>query len=111
MGCRNDKFKLITKSNRQSSKLTTSVKGSVGEYQEVINFLLKGYYVAKAVDPQCPFDLVVVDKKGKITLLDVKSNTYRKKLKKPHYKKAIGRGRTELQKKLNIKLLMIDPER
>ena len=110
MGCRNGKSKLITKSDNKSIKLTTSIKGSIGEYQEVINFLRKGFYVAKAVDPQCPFDLVVVDKKGKIILLDVKSNTYRKKIKKPHYSKKIGRGRTELQKKLNIKLLMIDHE-
>jgi len=110
MGCRNDKFKLITKSSGQPNKLTTSVKGSIGEYKVIIDYLKKNFYVAKAVDPQCPFDLVVVDRKGNATLLDVKSNTYRKKLKKPHYKKTIGRGRTELQKKLNIKLLMIDHE-
>ena len=55
--------------------------------------------VAKAVDPQCPFDLVIVDQDGVVELLDVKTATYRKKLKKPHYEKRIGRGRTLLQKK------------
>ena len=111
MGCRNDKSKLITKSGHKSSKLATSVKGSIAEHRVIIDFLKKGFYVAKSVDPQCPFDLVVVDKKGKISLIDVKTNTYRKKLKKPHYKKTIGRCPTKLQKKLKIKLVMIDYER
>jgi hypothetical protein len=40
--------------------------------------LNKGYYVAKSLDPQCPFDLIVVNKEGKTRLLDVKSISYRK---------------------------------
>ena len=37
-----------------------------------------GYWCAISLDPQCPFDIVAVDKKGKIRLIDVKVNSYRK---------------------------------
>ena len=110
MGCRNGKSKLITKSGHKSSTIATSIKGSIGEYKVIIDYLSKGYHVAKAVDPQCPFDLVVVDKKGKASLIDVKTNTYRKRVAKPHYSKVINRCPTDAQKKLNIKLVMIDYE-
>ena len=52
----------------------------------------------------------MVDKKGKASLIDVKTNTYRKRVAKPHYSKVIGRCPTDAQKKLNIKLVMIDYE-
>ena len=110
MGNSNNKYRIGTKSNRKTFKLTKSIKGSVGEYQQIVNFLKEGFMVAKAVDVQCPFDLIIVDQDGVIELIDVKTATYRKKLKKPHYEKRIGRGRTLLQKKLNIKLRLVDYE-
>ena len=55
-----------------------TIKGVCSELIAVKDFLRKGYYVARSIDPQCPFDIVVVNKKGKATLLDVKSVSRRK---------------------------------
>ena len=106
MGCRNDKSKLITKSGHKSSTIATSIKGSIGEYKVIIDYLSKGYHVAKAVDPQCPFDLVAVSPDGKIQLLDIKTNTYRKHIKP--YRRKIWRSPTAKQKKLGIKIKLVD---
>jgi uncharacterized protein YfaT (DUF1175 family) len=92
----------------------TSIKGTVGEYLTIANLTKQGYFVAKAVDPACPFDIVIVDKNGKIQLLDIKTNTYRKHKKgkslkdKPKGSYRIHRSPTKEQKKLNIKLYMVD---
>jgi hypothetical protein len=58
--------------------ISRSIKGVCSELVAVKDFLKKGYYVARSMDPQCPFDIIVVDKKGKTTLFDVKSISYRK---------------------------------
>ena len=86
-----------------------SVKGTVGEHKIIIQLLEKGYHVAKAVDPHCPFDLVAVGEKGNIKLIDVKSISYRKNIK-PNWKKAkeINRVRNDKQKKMNVELIMVD---
>ena len=55
-----------------------TIKGVCSELIAAKEFLNKGYYVAKSLDPQCPFDLIVVNKEGKTRLLDVKSISYRK---------------------------------
>lgn len=93
---------------RKSNQLNTSQKGVVGEYIEIANLTKQGYWVAKSCDPACPFDLVVVDKNGNVELLDIKTNTYRKKAKKKHWSKRICRTPTLQQKKLKIKLVMVD---
>ena len=60
------------------------------------------------------FDIVIVDRNGKIKLLDIKTNTYRKNNKgkslknKPKGSYRICRSPTKEQKRLNIKLLMVD---
>jgi len=86
-----------------------SIKGTVGEHKIIIQLLEKGYHVAKAVDPHCPFDLVAVGEKGNIKLIDVKSISYRKNIK-PNWKKAkeINRVRNDKQKKMNVELIMVD---
>ena len=86
-----------------------SIKGTVGEHKIIIQLLEKGYHVAKAVDPHCPFDLVAVGEKGNIKLIDVKSISYRKNTK-PNWKKAkeINRVRNDKQKKMNVELIMVD---
>ena len=107
----NDKSKLSTKFPIQSTKLTKAQKGTIGEYQASVDLTKQGYHVALACNPQCPFDLVAVGEDGEIRLIDVKSNTYRKKSKKT-YKKSlkIYRCPTSKQKKLKIELLMVDNE-
>jgi uncharacterized protein YfaT (DUF1175 family) len=103
-----DKLKI---SERQKK---TSIKGTVTEYEAIANLTRQGYYVAKSCDPACPFDIVIVDKKGKIQLLDIKTNTYRKYKKgkslknKPKKSCLIYRCPTKEQKKLGIKLMMVD---
>tara|TARA_R100000654_G_scaffold30108_1_gene54727 strand:+ start:135 stop:494 length:360 start_codon:yes stop_codon:yes gene_type:complete len=115
MGSRSSKSKLLDKPNSKPTKLSTNIKGTIAEYQEIVNLSRKGLWVAKACDPQCPFDLVTVSPDGKIQLIDVKTNTYRKKnyvCKKGYERKTIGnaisRTPTQKQKKLNIKFLMVD---
>jgi Fe-S-cluster-containing hydrogenase component 2 len=103
-----DKLKI---SERQKK---TSIKGTVTEYEAIAKLTRQGYYVAKSCDPACPFDIVIVDKKGKIQLLDIKTNTYRKYKKgkslknKPKKSCLIYRCPTKEQKKLGIKLMMVD---
>lgn len=90
----------------------TSIKGTVGEYQTIADYTRQGYWVAKSVDPSCPFDLVIVDKNGKMQLIDVKCATFRKHKKgkslkdKPKGTYRISRSPTKLQKKLKVKLKM-----
>ena len=103
-----DKLKI---SERQKK---TSIKGTVTEYETIANLTRQGYYVAKSCDPACPFDIVIVDKNGKIQLIDIKTNTYRKNNKgkslkdKPKGSYKINRSPTKQQKQLGIKLMMVD---
>jgi len=90
----------------------TSIKGTVGEYEAIAKLTKQGYFVAKSVDPACPFDIVIVDRNGKIQLIDIKTNTFRKNKKgkslkdKPKGSYRISRSHTKEQKRLNIKLKM-----
>ena len=91
-----------------SSKLTTAEIGTISEH-EVICQLIKQGMQAKAVSPQCLFDLVAVSPSGKIRLIDVKTSSYRKvkrTIDKSKYKKGlyrINRSPTAKQK-LNIEI-------
>ena len=106
MGNSNHKFVKSTKPGGKPTKLNTHIKGTIGEYQEIVNLTRQGYWVAKSCDPQCPFDLVVVAQDGTIQLLDIKTNTYRKNVKP--YRRKIWRSPTAKQKKLGIKIVMVD---
>ena len=106
MGDSNNKSKQLTQSGVKPVKLSTNIKGTIGEYQEIVNLTRQGYWVAKACDPQCPFDIVAVAPDGTIQLLDIKTNTYRKHIKP--YKRKIWRSPTAKQKKLGIKILMVN---
>ena len=106
MGDSNNKSKQLTQSGVKPIKLSTNIKGTIGEYQEIVNLTRKGYWVAKACDPQCPFDIVAVAPDGTIQLLDIKTNTYRKHIKP--YRRKIWRSPTAKQKKLGIKIVMVN---
>jgi len=106
MGNSNHKFVKSTKPGGKPTKLNTHIKGTIGEYQEIVNLTKAGYWVAKSCDPQCPFDLVAVSPNGDIQLLDIKTNTYRKHIKP--YRRKIWRSPTAKQKKLGIKIIMVD---
>ena len=106
MGNSYHKSKQPIKSGVKPVKLSKNVKGTIGEYQEIVNLTRQGYWVAKSCDPQCPFDLVAVAPDGTIQLLDIKTNTYRKHIKP--YRRKIWRSPTAKQKKLGIKIVMND---
>ncbi len=106
MAFSNNKSKLLAKLPIKHTKLSTNVKGTIGEYQEIVNLTKQGYWVAKSCNPQCPFDLVAVSPDGEIQLLDIKTNTYRKNVKS--YRRKIWRSPTAKQKKLGIKIIMVD---
>lgn len=106
MGVSNNKSKFSTKLPIKHTKLSTNVKGTISEYQEIVNLTRQGYWVAKACDPQCPFDLVAVSPDGDIKLLDIKTNTFRKHILP--YRRKIWRSPTAKQKKLGIKIKLVD---
>ena len=106
MAFSNNKSKLLAKLPIKHTKLSTNVKGTIAEYVEIANLTKQGYWVAKSCDPQCPFDLVAVAQDGTIQLLDIKTNTYRKHIKP--YRRKIWRSPTAKQKKLGIKIIMVD---
>jgi len=87
------------------AKLSKSVKGTISELKAITKLTQNGHWVAKSLDPQCPFDIVAVSKYGKIKLIDVKTISYRKSR---HWK--IHRIPTKKQKALKVELMMIDNE-
>jgi len=89
--------------------ISRSIKGVCSELIAAKEFLNKGYYVAKSLDPQCPFDLIVVNKKGKARLLDVKSISYRKTQSyncKPG--DTINRSASKKQKELGVEIYYVN---
>jgi len=106
MGDRNNKSIKSTKSFKKPTKLNRSLKGVVSEYQCCVDYSKQGKWVFKAIDPQSPCDLITLDVDGKIELIDVKTNTYRKNVKS--YRRKIWRIPTAKQKKLGIKIVMVD---
>ena len=56
-----------------------SIKGAVYEQIAIAKLMRNGYYVAKAIDPQSPFDIISISPTGKIEFIDVKATSYRKK--------------------------------
>jgi hypothetical protein len=89
--------------------ISRSIKGVCSELKAVEEFLKKGYYVARSMDPQCPFDIIVVDKKGKTTLYDIKSVS-RRKTKSYNCKPGdtINRSVSKGQKALGVKIYYIE---
>ena len=81
-----------------NNDFSCTLKGCLAELAVAYKFLKRGYYVSRPLDPSCPFDLVITNKKGKNYLIDVKSISYRKK-----NKSVITRCLTTLQKQLKVR--------
>ena len=47
MGDSHNKSKFTVKLPKQHTKLTTNIKGTIGEYQEIANLTKKGYWIAE----------------------------------------------------------------
>lgn len=80
--------------------MNKSCKGIVGELKVALKYMEKGYWVAASIDPQCPFDLVVVDSKGNIKLIDAKSVSRR--LTGKYKGSKINRKLNDKQKKMKV---------
>ena len=83
-----------------------------GNQRYFIDFFIydtKNFYTVR-----CISDIVIVDKNGKIQLIDIKTITYYKNLRgkslkdKPKGSYKIHRSPTKEQKRLGIKLMMVD---
>jgi len=86
-----------------------TIKGVCSELIAAKEFLKRGYYVAKSLDPQCPFDIVVINKKGKASLFDVKSVSYRKtKSYNCRAGTTINRSVSKKQKSLGVEIYYVN---
>ena len=85
--------------DRESTmKLKDSTKGTMNELRAINEFLKQGCVVCKNVEAQGPFDISVTWPDGRVELLDVKTNSFRKRDGKP-----IHRSLTTAQKALDVK--------
>ena len=80
------------------TKLKDSTKGTVNELRAINEFLKQGCVVCKNVEAQGPFDISVTFPNGKVELLDVKTNSLRKRDGLP-----IHRSLSATQKGLGVK--------
>ena len=85
-----------------------SAKGVMGELTIATKYIRKGYYVAMAMCPHSPFDLVVVDSKGNCKLIDAKTVSIRKSGKQTGQR--INRMQSKKQQEMNIEIEYVDPE-
>ena len=104
MVSRNTKYRGISRSNSKTvSQLSKSAIGAISEYEAICSLVKQGYMVAKAIDPQCIFDLVAIKPDGTVRLIDVKTKSYRKK-----NNHNIHRSPNEKQKQLGVELMVMD---
>ena len=80
----------------------------MGELTIAAKYIRKGYYVAMAMCPHSPFDLVVVDGKGNCKLIDAKTVSIRKRGKQTGQR--INRMQSKKQQEMNIEIEYVDPE-
>ena len=66
----------------------------------------RGYWVSRNIAHDGPFDLVAVDKAGKVILFDVKYVSYKGRRRDA----SSFRARTDLQKVMGVHLLVVDNE-
>lgn len=87
--------------------LSTQQKGAWAEAYALHWLLQRGWWVAFNFSSSGPFDLVAVDRNGKVILLDVKFSSYKGRRKKRRSLRSY-RVRTPLQRSLGIHLFLID---
>ena len=89
---------------------SSSRKGDFAEYYAVTWLWDNGYEVFKNAGCSGPVDIIAMDKKGEIILIDVKTS---RKMFNPDNPETVryknSKVRTEQQIKLGVKLLSFDP--
>ena len=83
-------------------------KGFISHIQAIKFLSDQGYYVFDNFSRLGPCDLIGINEHGEILLVDVKSTSTRKSGALKGY--LITRTPTDLQKKLKIRILMVDEE-
>ena len=83
-----------------------SRKGDFAEYYAVTWLWDHGYEVFQNSGCTGPVDMIAMDKKGNITLIDVKTLHVNNKERSPSLKKT----RTKVQEKLGVKFLGFNPD-
>ena len=79
-------------------------KGDMAEFYAVTWLWDHGYEVFQNAGCTGPIDMIAMDKKGNMVLIDVKT------LPVVEGSKINGAGRSNIQKKLGVKLLRFDPD-
>ena len=92
--------------NQDRFILDMHVKGKEAENLAQIYFLKNGYHVFNNISQHGCIDLIVVNKDNEILKVDVKSVCRRAR-----DGFIINRCRTELQKKLDVKILYVDTDK
>jgi len=87
-------------------KMNSNRKGDFAEYYAVTWLWDNGYEVFQNSGCTGPIDMIAMDKKGNITLIDVKTAHVYKDEKPVHLKHI----RTEKQIELGVKILAFNPE-
>ena len=91
---------------------STSRKGDLAEYYAVTWLWDHGYEVFQNSGCSGPIDMIAMDSKGEIILIDVKTARLKDpKLNDPSFTNGVksNHGRTEHQIKLNVKILLFNP--
>ena len=89
--------------------LSAPQKGAWAEAFALHYMLQRGWWVAYNFSANGPFDLVAVNRDGKVLLLDVKFSSYKGASKKRRSLRSY-RVRTALQKSLGVHLFFIDED-
>lgn len=87
------------------TRIKKTVLGASSELKAAAHFMKQGFHVSRALDPQCPFDLVLTNDKGECALIDVKTISRRKHRPKQSRNRPgdkINRCLSDKQKKMNI---------
>tara|TARA_R100001244_G_C5147180_1_gene128989 strand:- start:247 stop:567 length:321 start_codon:yes stop_codon:yes gene_type:complete len=89
----------------ESELLNRHEKGAWAETWAIAWLLERGFWVARNIAVQGPFDVIAVSKEGKVIIFDVKYSS--KKIKDRSDIRSY-RVRSDLQKALNVRLFFID---
>lgn len=96
------------------NKTNKSRKGDFSEYYAITWLWDQGYEVFQNAGCTGPIDLIAMDKKGNVKLIDVKTATTHSKYNntdKVKEKLQVNASRTKLQRKLGVQFLGYDPHK
>ena len=93
---------------KKDETFDTHRKGDLAEHYAITWLWNKGYEVFMNSGCSGPADIAVMDSEGKTILIDVKTASPTPTLSNPH-SVTIRHGRTKLQRKLGVRILLFNP--